>query len=752
MNSYEQIPFDWSLVDKLNPEVIVGQSEMKLVRSFVKMILNTDFQGLPQASFINRDFSKLLILFQATIKLLYTSQKQLQNVCNERTKKYKEAAEEIAKLKQTESNLRKLLHSEQCQGETCPLCKKRFRNMEYIDKHIKNRHIERLAAWEYVRGFTDSLAPDSKNINNSSSNDQNNDNKVQQESKKPKLKFMNCSSITIESSMPLKAKKETRYFELDEEEVQPNNNDNFGYNNYINNQVPPIQADLAKTPHAQNAFNNNQHQILPDDSLIDNDNNNINQIGISNNDQIAKSQMDMITNRATSNIINGYKEIAESHKTHYSTPQTPKENPSKRDKNAYMQLPPNSPLATPNYPKSKTPDQGKHPKIVTNQPEEEEQTPVQRKHHHHRQQQQQYEAQQQQLQIQQESKKENRPQTPPAISCRKSQNDNEQEDRPSTTGSAIQEGQKHQRRQQKYQQQQQQLQMQQQQQLQQQIQQQQIQMQQMQQQQQLQQQLQIQQQQQLQQQLQMQQIQQKQQQAQIQQKQPPPEESKLENEENDPFLLDNDDENAEIEKTENTNHIEFTTAQLDDLIQRSDNEEGNDEVEVRTQTPKKRRKKRRTVIPMPDGVIPQNDSTSPSTTTPVSTNNPQEVKFNFKGTKGVIQQHELQETDMINENQKIKVAKKPSVTFINADDNFDDGASIRPAPQQQQRKDHVEIGIVKRIDAEPFIENIKPAPETRNSSRNETKNVKRMGGYDITNSELENLIKESSSQYNEYNE
>ena len=73
MNSYEQIPFDWSLVDKLNPEVIVGQSEMKLVRSFVKMILNTDFQGLPQASFINRDFSKLLILFQATIKLLYIS-------------------------------------------------------------------------------------------------------------------------------------------------------------------------------------------------------------------------------------------------------------------------------------------------------------------------------------------------------------------------------------------------------------------------------------------------------------------------------------------------------------------------------------------------------------------------------------------------------------------------------------------------------------------------------------------------------
>lgn len=723
MNSYEQTPFDWSLVDKLNPEVIIGQSEIKLVRSFVKMILNTDFQGLPQTSFVNRDFSKLLILFQATIKLLYTSQKQLQNLCNDRTKKYKESCEEIAKLKQSEASLRKHLHNEQCQGETCPLCKKRFKNLEYIDKHIKNRHIERLEAWQFVRGLSDSLNNESKNNNSN----------IEQEKKEIKLKFMACSSITIDNSMSQKMKKEQRVFELDEEEA-PNNNDNFVYNNYIKSQVPPNQKEINKT----------HHQISSDDSNIT-----INQIGISNNDQIAKSQIDMITNRAATNIINGYKEIAESHKNHYSSPQTPKENPSKHYDNDQL---PNSPLSNPNYPKSKTPDQGKRTKVVMNIPTEQAQTPIQHKerHHHHRQQQQQIQQQQQQqqlqqqiqqqqlqiqqqqqqlqqlqqlqikqqqqqlqqlqqqqLQIQQNMMKENRPQTPPAISCRKQSNNDEQEHRPSTTGSAIQEAQKYQKSQQKYQQQPPQIQ---QQQKQSQIQQQQKQS----------------------------QIQQQPKQSQIQQQQIQQDQN-AENEENDPFLLDNDDEPET--KPQNTNHIEFTNDQLDDLIQRSDNEDGNDEVEVRSQTPKKRRKKRRTVIQMPDGSIPQNgEIASTAATVPTVSNNTQEVKFNFKGPKNSSQQQnqqDAQETDMLDENQKMK-ARKPSVTFINDDENY-------------ERKLEEKV-IVNRLDVKPIIDEhtIKPAVEIKNN-KHETKTVKRMGGFEIANSELENLIFESSRS-DEYDE
>ena len=473
MNSIDQTPFDWSLVDKLNPETIIRQSEVKLVRSFVKMILYTDFQGLNQSSFKSRDLPKLLILFQATTKLLYNSQKQCQNMCNDRTKKYIEAVEEINKLKQNEKFLTKSL-----QGEVCPLCKKRFKSFDYLNRHIKTKHSDKFAAWESFIQNTQNSAQNKQNANEQTNSSREN----QQPKHEIQLKFTKCGSITIENSLPQKKKAEPRpVFELDEEEPQPNDSNIFVNNNYVKNKIPPIQKIHAKTPRGKNTvppFHNNIQQSISQDIFI-NDSIAQNKLSNDNNQfdtEMTSSQIDM-ANIAASNIIKDMKEIAHAHKKHHSTPQTPKENPQKCDNNAIPNQSQNAQQPNSHYTKAQTPDTGKRTKATIIPQDEQAQTPHQRKERqpHHQQQPQQ---KQQITQDQQETsrKQSKRPQTPPAISSRKKQPD-DQSHRPSTTDSLSNEPQqKH--RQQKRQQQQQQQQIQQQQQYNQQQQQQQIQQQQ----------------------------------------------------------------------------------------------------------------------------------------------------------------------------------------------------------------------------------------------------------------------------------
>lgn len=140
MTRQDQVIFDWELINKLTPDNILKKNETQLHRSFIKMVLNSNFQDTYSALSSNPSFPKFLLLIQATIEfLLITNRKQ------------KAAMDE---LKDDFSKLQ----AQPAQIESCPICSKKFKGYVYIDKHIQNRHPDHFPAWQFVRGAVNSFS------------------------------------------------------------------------------------------------------------------------------------------------------------------------------------------------------------------------------------------------------------------------------------------------------------------------------------------------------------------------------------------------------------------------------------------------------------------------------------------------------------------------------------------------------------------------------------------------------------------
>ncbi|OHT12330.1 hypothetical protein TRFO_17921 [Tritrichomonas foetus] len=737
-----QIYFDWSLVQSLDPQSILRQNNLKAVRSFVKMFLNSDFAGIQSSSFPNPGFPKLFVLIQATIEYLLRSQKELKNLLNEAAKKYSEATEEISKLEQRENNSRKLLHTLQTQGETCAICGKRFKNLGYIDKHIINRHNEFSDIWAAIRNNNPNLNiilnsnngnPNISHIQNQHQQLHSNQNQNSNQKAKPILKFMKCDTVDIKTAPP--KVYEPVSIEIDE--------------------MPPENHVSARTPHQQNDYSHKSNGIASSFSNTPN----IPHLDIYEKekphivDDMTQGQMDTVANFAAGNIIKEMTEIANTHKMHNSTPQTPNKhhhshinNPSNSNNNVNNNN--NSNSNDYDYETNEGKNTNRSPETLAKSVSRQAETPPANLKKRAQQNQQQNIQSIQNISQQQDECKTNRvhrnqnrnPNRPSSSenAHHSSNHSNNQSNNhsnchsnsssePNSNGSsnttsnvtsssnlnANARNMAHSKSKDN--------------------------------------------------------VNLTEDQPNLQEADPfviPAQADTM-----DPFLIDNE-ESPTVEEEETTNlrqsqQVDFTNAELDELIQNSDNEDENDKANTSVEnvkqqthsqqspnssqqqpsqqaspmTPKKKRRKHRKATTIPEDHLPEIPDPDPQP----------EVKFNFHGTQiHAQQQHSESQNQAKHAGSKSKMSgnkgKKPSVTFITEDENIPEQNSIKEIPTSPPKQpDQPVIGIVKRTDVGPipveedYYDDVPPARMFEEKSQ-----PKRMGGYQITNSELDELIPESS--------
>ncbi|KAH0790921.1 Zinc finger, C2H2 type family protein [Histomonas meleagridis] len=145
-------PIDWNLVATLDPNLVSQTNDFdslqRLVQIFVKAKL---VPGCSQV-LAHPLCLRLCQLLQVAFEYMINCQNSLLEI---KTKLEAENHKHIQELKKKQSILKKtevLLKIKSQPYYRCPICDKKFKGMDYIDRHITSRHPEFTDSWDIMRG------------------------------------------------------------------------------------------------------------------------------------------------------------------------------------------------------------------------------------------------------------------------------------------------------------------------------------------------------------------------------------------------------------------------------------------------------------------------------------------------------------------------------------------------------------------------------------------------------------------------
>lgn len=148
-------PLDWNLISVLDPEIIRRVKDIDSLQKLITHFCCANFT--PGCSkILSHPLSlRLCQLLQIGIQTMNDGQEQLKKVITdnkETVSKINHAAKKLkSKLEQTENKLKQ----KSVPYDKCPVCQKKFSNLDYVDRHMLNRHNELSECWDCLRGRKD---------------------------------------------------------------------------------------------------------------------------------------------------------------------------------------------------------------------------------------------------------------------------------------------------------------------------------------------------------------------------------------------------------------------------------------------------------------------------------------------------------------------------------------------------------------------------------------------------------------------
>jgi DNA repair exonuclease SbcCD ATPase subunit len=95
---------------------------------------------------------RLCQFLQVGIEDLYLCQTELDNANSALSQKKSDIQHKLANGAQKIRKVESILKIKSVPYDRCPVCEKKFKGLDYIDRHILNRHSELSGAWDVIRG------------------------------------------------------------------------------------------------------------------------------------------------------------------------------------------------------------------------------------------------------------------------------------------------------------------------------------------------------------------------------------------------------------------------------------------------------------------------------------------------------------------------------------------------------------------------------------------------------------------------
>ena len=146
-------PLNWELVKSLDPSLLRKNNDLTSLQPFINDYIVADFENCNSRLITHPLLLRLCQVLQYSLFYMSDVQKQLQKKVEMREKEIKGIK---AKYNDLEDKYKKALHivkKRKQEFERCPICRKKYKSLEYLDKHFEKNHPVFNNAWLEIRSL-----------------------------------------------------------------------------------------------------------------------------------------------------------------------------------------------------------------------------------------------------------------------------------------------------------------------------------------------------------------------------------------------------------------------------------------------------------------------------------------------------------------------------------------------------------------------------------------------------------------------
>lgn len=143
--------FNWSIIASCSPEDVAITNDVHTVEAIIHSLINSKFSQTEVQLFPNPITAKFFRLMQIGVKYLVDKNKLFEKSLTDAKVLNDELKIKIRSINEKASNLKAQIDARNNLSEKCPVCRKIFKNMDFLDKHIQRRHASLVPAWTSLR-------------------------------------------------------------------------------------------------------------------------------------------------------------------------------------------------------------------------------------------------------------------------------------------------------------------------------------------------------------------------------------------------------------------------------------------------------------------------------------------------------------------------------------------------------------------------------------------------------------------------
>lgn len=146
-------PLDWNLIKNLDPIMLKRNGNIAELQPFISDFIVADFEKCNSRLINHPLLLRLCLILQYSLLYMSDVQKQMQKKIETQKKEMKNQSEKLKKVFQAYKKLEEQSKKKPSDFERCPICRKKYKNIGYLDKHFHKDHQLYENAWRQIRNL-----------------------------------------------------------------------------------------------------------------------------------------------------------------------------------------------------------------------------------------------------------------------------------------------------------------------------------------------------------------------------------------------------------------------------------------------------------------------------------------------------------------------------------------------------------------------------------------------------------------------
>ena len=157
---------DWSLISSYDPDFLYKNRDQRSIQTLTNYFVNIEIGNNKSPVLVHPLSIKLVKLMQISLINSNNSLSEVTEKLKNTETKLQNKNKEISQMSKAFEKAQSILKKKVIGWEKCPVCKKKFRSIDYLDAHFESKHRDILQHWRYIR-----QKPITTNIDNNDYND-----------------------------------------------------------------------------------------------------------------------------------------------------------------------------------------------------------------------------------------------------------------------------------------------------------------------------------------------------------------------------------------------------------------------------------------------------------------------------------------------------------------------------------------------------------------------------------------------------